>query len=172
MFLNTNYVLSNELTLRMQIKTSNISMLVKRLEEAEDFATAVKMGNCTFIDKTSINLPNYIKEGLKDTFTDMSHCLPYTFIKREFKINDKDIDNLKRTGLIIGEQIIANKRLMTFSDSFIEETRDCVIYPLYRTELQECLDQKAIDGYVDISNTRVLSWYKINPMSTLPSTGF
>ena len=102
MFLNKNYISSNELVEKMGIHIANISMLRNQLEYDDDIVTIVKKGGASFIKKNSMKLPSNIKEGIaKNTFTDISNKLPCPFVKSEYQVSEKE---LMKSGLVVAKE--------------------------------------------------------------------
>jgi len=172
MFLTSNFILSNELTSNMAIASSNISMMHKMLENKGITSDVIKLGNCLFIDKTSPNLPNNIRKGIYNyNYQDLTNVLPVSYMKKDFNISDADIKILISKGIIIDSFLLKGKKLVRFSDKFVNETKDCVFYMLSKTETLELYKNKTIDGYIELSN-QSLTWYNIKPCNSIYETSF
>lgn len=157
MFLHKNYILANELVQKMDIHIANISMLHKILEDTGNDSEIIKINNCTFINSDSIYLPQNIKKGiLGNKFTNMSNKLPCTFIKTEFNISEKE---LLKSGIVNGKVTVAGKQFYEFKDSFIQTIKGKVLYVLDKQDTMDCLKNDEIDGYIEMSKNKFLTWY-------------
>ena len=157
MFLNKNYISSNELVEKMGIHIANISMLRNSLEYDDDITTIVKKGGASFIKKNSYKLPSNIKEGIvNNEFTDISNKLPCPFVKSEYQVSEKE---LMKSGLVISKEKIAGKDFYVFSDDFVKKVRNKIVYTLNKEETMECFAKKQIDGYIQVSKNKFLTWY-------------
>jgi hypothetical protein len=164
MFLGKEYILGNEISEKLNIHIANISILAKLLEDTDDVK---QYGNCTFIKATSKNLPNNIKEGIRNhKFTDFTGILPLSYFLKEFELNAKQLEKSKITKEIFDmkfeskksktESNSIKKTFIKFTDEFINEVKGKVLYSLPKNELQENLQY--IDGHIEIG-TKVLVWY-------------
>ena len=116
-FLSKGYILSNELVQKMGIHIANISMLRQHFEEADDFASMIKMNNCTFINSKAVGLPRNIRSGVDDnTFTDVSNKLPCTFVRTEYDMTERE---LRKSNMITGKEKIAGKEFYVFVVFFL-----------------------------------------------------
>lgn len=157
MFLTKKYILANELVEKMQIKIANISILRKQFEDADDFVTVINMNNCNFIKSTSHKLPNNIQKGISDhKFTDFSNKLPCTWVHNEFSVNEKEWFD---SGIVIDKIVICKKKFYVFSDDFISKVNNCVPYVLNKAETEECLRKNQIDGSIQLSKNKFMTWY-------------
>jgi hypothetical protein len=157
MFLDKKYILANELVQKMGIHIANISMIAKSLEDYDD--VFVKMGNCTFINTESIELPNNLKEAIAaNDFTDMSDKIPVTFIKAEHNLS---VVTMKKSGIISEVTEIAGKKFYVFKKDFMEKTKDTILYVLDKEETSECAEKNYIDGYTQIGTNKFLTWYNV-----------
>lgn len=159
MFLSNDYILANELTKKMNIHIANISMLKQRLEDQNNETDMVKLNNCTFINKKSIFLPKNIREGIKkNIFTDISNKLPVTFVKSEYEITEREMNN---SGIIQGKKKIAGKDFYVFNNDFVEKVKNSIVYVLDKKETEECSKNGDINGFVKLSKNKFLTWYYI-----------
>ena len=155
MFLSKQYVLANELVQKMGIHIANISMLMNGVDEYSlDF---IKMNNCTFIKRNSHKLPNNIKVGLsKFEFTDVSNILPCTWVRNEYELSDKE---LMSSGVVKRKIKVAGKDFYEFTDEFVKKVGNKIGYTLNKEETMECFSRKQINGYVQMSKNKYLTWY-------------
>ena len=159
MFLNTNYILANELVKKMNIHIANISMLKQKIENSDNYDDMIKMNNCTFINKKSIYLPKNIRLGIaNNVFTDMSNKLPCTYVRSEYGISEKE---LFASGIIKEKIEVCNKDFYVFTDEFIEKTEGTVINILEADDAMECHKNGSIDGFVKLSKNKYITWYKV-----------
>lgn len=157
MFLNKKYILANELVQKMGIHIANISMLRNQFEDEDDYATIVKMNNCNFVKSGSPKLPRNISSGISNhTFTDMSNKLPCTFIRTEYEVTERE---LSKSGLIKGKVKVAGKEFYEFTEEFVQKVKNKIVYTLDKNETMECFSKGQIDGYVQVSNNKFLTWY-------------
>ena len=161
--------MASELTNHMNISSSNTSALMKKLHSIGDTTSAIKLGVSIFLDKTSINLPNNYKKGISEgiennIFTSMYNMLPYNYVMNEFNITDKEAKELINDDNIPEfqeELFVDGKRMIRFSDDFIQEVKDCVLYALGEEETKECYKNNSIDGYMQLSRNKYITWYKL-----------
>ncbi|WXB47921.1 hypothetical protein WCWAEYFT_CDS0219 [Vibrio phage VB_VaC_TDDLMA] len=161
MFLSSNYILGNELVQRMDINIANVSIMSKRFEEENDHTTVIKMNNCNFIKSDSPKLPQYIQKGIQDLslnkpFVDFSDKLPCTWFRSEFELSDKDCIN---SDIIKDKVKLFGKEFYVFEQSFIDAVKDRICYILDANETKECWNKKQIEGYVQISKKKYMTWY-------------
>ena len=163
MFLSKNYVLGSELVEKMGIHIANISIARKKLETQGNVTDIIKMGNCTFLNKDSIMLPNNLKVGLNTyQFTDISNMLPSSYIIKEFKLNKKILNNLiENHDSFIKEISISKKQLTVFTPEFIKNLENTIPYMLNEAETMECYNTGSIDDYIKLDNNKYLTWYDI-----------
>ncbi len=153
MFLNNKYISCNELVQKMNIHIANISILTKDLEDTNIFT---KLGNCVFVDKTSIDLPKNIRIGIaQNTFTDCTNILPLSYLIKELEITKAQIINLPFTSQLS----LAGKDFIKFEQSFIDKVQDKTTYVLSNKETEECLQEGNIEGSIKLSNSKNLTWY-------------
>jgi hypothetical protein len=159
MFLHEKYILGNELVQKMGIAIANISMMRKKFEHDDDLYSVQKMNNCTFINKRARNLPNYIKEGIRNnTFTDMSDKLPVTYVKSEFQATEIQFKN---AGIITGTVTISGKHFYVFSPDFVARVKNCVPYILNEAETNQARREGNIIDAIKLSNDRYFTWYAV-----------
>lgn len=155
MFLSKKYILANELVQEMGIHIANISMFTKNL--AEHDLTAIKMGNCTFLNSNSVTLPKNITTAvLLNSFTDMSDKLPCTWVKSEYELREKE---LFKSGLVIDKVTIANKHFYVFAPEYAKKFKYKVPYILTEKEKNYCYINNQIDGSIQLGKDRFFSWY-------------
>ena len=160
MFLTKNYVLSNELVQEMDIHIANISMLHKQLEGNENISAVIKMGQSTFIDRTSPDLPNNIKLGLRlRDYTDMSNKLPLSYFLKEMRLTRAKLKDILKNKYVLGIVTICEKEFIEFSHDFVQKTKECILYPLDTKETSECITDNSIDGYTKLTDNCFLTWY-------------
>lgn len=157
MFLENNYILSNELVQKMNIHIANISMLKQDLENNGNVEDIIKMNNCTFINKNSRYLPKNIRIGiLQNDFTDISDKLPCTYALEIFECNNKEIT----TSGIVKEKIsIAGKNFYVFTQKFIDTIQGKVVNVLDYDDTMDCYRDKQIDEYIRLSKNKFITWY-------------
>lgn len=156
MFLENNYILGNELAQKMNMHIANISMLAQSLENTNADDT-IKMNNCTFINAESINLPKNIKHGIwTNKFADMSNKLPCTYVRSEYNVTEKE---LFKSGIVEGKTEIAGKKFYVFKADFVEKVKGRVIYMLDKDDCESCVESNSIDGFIELSKNKFLSWY-------------
>ena len=159
MFLNENYVLSNELVGKMGIHIANISMTRKTLEDQDDLYSIRKMNNCTFINTRAKALPQYIRRGLDaHEFTPMWDKLPVTWVHAEFAVTERE---LLRAGIVLSRARIAGKNFYVFSPEFVRKMQGNIGYILSEAETQECTLTGDIDGFTQLSADKYFTWYKV-----------
>jgi hypothetical protein len=157
MFLDKKYILANELVQKMGIHIANVSMLRKSFEHNDDYYSIRKMNNCSFVSAKAYNLPNNIKQGIKDhKFTDVSNKLPCTYFKSEFNVTERE---LTKSGIVLGKMTIAGKKFYVFSNEFVQNLHDKVGYILDAKENEKCLKDSSIDGSVQLSRNKFFAWY-------------
>jgi hypothetical protein len=162
MFLNSNYVMASELTQKMDINISNISMIHKKFKDEENYSSIVKMGSSLFIDKTA-ELPKYIRLGIdKYDFTDISCMLPSGYVQSEFNLVPKEITKLIQDCTVsefVGSCRITDKLMIQFSKEFVEKIKDYVVYPLNYNDTIECLINGDIKDCIELTKNKYLTWY-------------
>ena len=157
MFLSSNYILANELVEKMGIHIANISMLRQKFEDGDDFSTIKKLNNCSFINTKSHKLPNNITVGiLTNTFTDISDKLPCTFVKSEYLVSERELFN---SGVAVEKIKIAGKDFYTFDSNFVSKVNRKIVYTLNKAETMECFERNQIDGFIQVSKNKFLTWY-------------
>lgn len=157
MFLQSKYILANELVQKMDIHIANISMLAKTYEDQDDFATMVKMNNCTFIDTKANKLPANIKVGIsKYEYTDMTNKLPCTWVRTEYGITEKELFN---TGMVTEKVKIAGKEFYIFADEFVQKMKGKIGYVLDESETNYCLEKNQIACATKLSKNKYFTWY-------------
>lgn len=157
MFLKKNYILANELVQKMDIHIANISMLRQQYEDQDDMTTMIKMNNCTMIKSNSHKLPNNIKMGIAaNEFTDMSNKLPCTFVRTEYEVTERELLN---GGVIKGKIKIAGKDFYEFTEEFVKTVKNKIVYTLDKAECMECHSKGQIEGYIQVSKNKFLTWY-------------
>jgi hypothetical protein len=157
MFLNQNYILANELIQKMDINIANISVLVSHYEDCDDYTTMYKMNNCTMINTASHKLPKNLREAIAaNKFTDITNKLPCTFVKSEYEFTEKELTESK---IVIDKIEIAGKKFFVFDRDFVEKVKNKIVYALNATETMECFRKKQIEGYIQVSKNKYLTWY-------------
>ena len=157
MFLDSKYILANELTNKMDIHVANISMMRSVFEDNNDFYSMPKKNNCTFINTKANNLPNNIKIGiLTNSFTDMSDKLPCTYVRTEYGMTQKEME---KADMIIGKVKISGKDFYQFKPEFVKKMKRKIGYILEEHEAIDCFNKDQIDGYVKLSKNKYFSWY-------------
>ena len=157
MFLNKSYILANELVDQMDINIANISILRNHFENEDDFTTIVKMKNCNFIKKDSTKLPANIKKGIAQyQFTEMYNKLPCSWVNEEFPISDT---KWIKSGIVKEKITIKGKQFYVFSDEFITTTHKKIVYMLNKEETEKCTQLNQIEGSIQISNDKFITWY-------------
>lgn len=159
MFLGKNYILANELVQKMGIHIANISMLRQQYEDENDMSTMIKMNNCTMVKTNSHKFPNNIKMGIAaNEFTDMSNKLPCTFVREEYEITEKE---LFKGGIIKGKVKVAGKDFYEFTEEFVKTTKNKIVYCLDESDTMACMAKGQIDGYIQVSKNKYVTWYGI-----------
>jgi hypothetical protein len=157
MFLNKNYVLSNELVQKMDINIANISMLAKKYREYSNYGAIIKMNNTSFINSRDQTLPKNIKDGLNmHKCTDMSDKLLCGWLKSEYELTGDDLVN---TNIIIDKITVSKKDFYVFSPEFVGKMRNKMGYVLGKGEAIYCYNTNKIDGYTKIDDSRYFAWY-------------
>jgi len=157
MFLDSNYVLGNELVQKMDIHIANVSMVARNLEKVGNYEDIVKLGNCTFINKKSLFLPKNIVRGIiTNDFTPMYNKLPCTYVHQEFQTSQAKLLN---SNFIKGIVEVSGKKFYEFEDKFIEDIHEKVLNILDREDALDCFDNGDILGYVELSKNKFLTWY-------------
>jgi hypothetical protein len=163
MFLSKDYFLANELFDRAKIHIANSSMLAKQLEEDGVKNAVIRMGNCTFFNKNTLELPNNIREYIiqfKDmkTFEDK---IPLTFLKTELDdIGYKAFKNgLKINGFELKEENIANKTFVVFPKELVKILNNKTWYILNEKDYNDCSKNGDIDGGYRLKKDKYLVWY-------------
>ena len=157
MFLQSKYILANELVQKMDIHIANISMLRKHFEDLGDEVTMIKKGNCTFINTKSVELPNNIQVGiLTNEFTDMTDKLPCTWVKNEYEMTERE---LFKSGLVIDKQKIAGKDFYVFAPEYAKKLKWKIPYILNKEETDMCFAKGQIDGFVQLGKNKFFTWY-------------
>jgi hypothetical protein len=156
MFLNTKYVLANEVVQKMGIHIANISMLAKEFED-NDYGHVVKMNNCTFINSKSNQLPHNILVGiLANDYTDMSDKLPCTWVRTEYGMTEKE---MLKADIIFGKVKIAGKDFYHFKPEFVKTMKKKIGYVLDAEETKYCTEKGQILGSVQLSKNKFFTWY-------------
>ncbi len=157
MFIKENYILGNELAQISNFNIANISMFVKKLHEEENFEDVKQLGNCTFINKNYSKLPKYLIKNTNKC-TDISNKLPVSFLKKEFSLQ-KDVIIKALKQYITRECTIAGKEFIEFNSEFVSKFKNKIYYVLGRNEMQEALQDKTIDGFIELQRNKFLVWY-------------
>jgi hypothetical protein len=157
MILTKNYVLVNEIANQHKVKISNFSPLGndERLIESE---AVVKSSGTMVIDRTSNDLPQYIKDLVLNTnHTDLSGLFIMNELKDEFYLTSSQIDKI---GLVID---IEKKKFVRINDDFnyIFENPKLVIYPIDKSEIGDASMKDIIDKkqFKQIDKNTFLTWY-------------
>lgn len=159
MFLSKNYILVNELSKKMGITHANFSILKAKLEDEGDEHTFIKYGNALFIDKTSSNIPKNIKECIamyENELTNFEKMLPVTYIKSEYGVSERE---LKNAGIIEGVVVIEGKKFFKFTDEFVKNMKNKILYVLNEQETNECYKKGQIEGFIKLNKDKYLTWY-------------
>lgn len=157
MFLDSKYILANELTDKMNIHVANISMMRQVFENNNDFYSMPKKNNCTFINTKAHALPNNIQVGiLANEFTDVSDKLPCTYVRTEYGMTEKE---MKKADMIIGKVKVAGKDFYQFKPEFVAKMKRKIGYILDEKETMECYRAGTIDGYTQLSKNKYFTWY-------------
>lgn len=156
MFLESKYILANELIEKMNIHIANISMLAKDFEDS-DCGTIVKMNNCTFINTKSRHLPHNIMVGaIANEFTDMSDKLPCTWVRDEYPMTEKEMYN---SGIVVDKVKIAGKQFYVFDKEFVQKMKRKIGYVLDAEETKYCTEKGQIEGSIQLSKNKFFTWY-------------
>lgn len=157
MFLNKNYILANELVEKMNIQIGNISIYRQKLEDENDLTTIIKMNNCNFIKSNSNKLPQTLKKCISsNTFTDFTNKLPRRWLETEFNVSKREWFNSK---IVIEEVKLYRKDFYVFSDDFINKVKNRIVYVLDKEETQICYQKSQIEGFIQLSNNKFMTWY-------------
>jgi len=157
MFLGKEYILANELVQKMGIHIANISMLSQEFEDKGNSKDIKKMNSCNFINTKSIDLPNNIQQGIiKYDFTSLENKVLATYFRNEFGISDKEIMN---SSIIEGKEKIAGKDFYVFKQEFVDNTKGKILYTLDKLDTSDCIETGCIDGWVQMSKNKYLTWY-------------
>lgn len=164
MFLNSNYVLANEIVQNAGIHIANISNMIKQLENTnEREGVVVKYGNCTFINKTAKNLPNNLKEYIEYpgwTLTDFANKLPVTYLQSELGVSyDLLKESFGENGYDLGETEVAGKKFVVFPESFKKKMEGMTLYVLNEDDYHSCLENDDIQGGFALNAKKYLTWY-------------
>jgi len=158
-FLTKDYVLANELVQNMGINIANISNLIKEFEQLDYYGDIIKMNNCTFLKKISDRFPGNIKNGLrKYEFTDMSNKLPCRYVQTEYRLSDKNLEN---SGILLEKRKICGKQFYIFTNDFVKRVKNKIGYTLNKTETNTAIKNGDIDGSLQISKNKFLTWYSL-----------
>lgn len=161
-FLTNDFILGNELAEKGNFCVGNISMVKNKLDDKGLTNDIIKMNNCTFVKKNSVNVPLYFKNVMSSNeFTDLTNLLPITYFMEEYRILHTDIKKLKELKFIIEELQISSKMFFRFSDEFVKICENSVMYTLSKKETMECLRTTTIDKYIQLSKNKYLTWYKV-----------
>lgn len=156
MFLQSKYILANELVNKMNIHIANISMLAKEFEDS-DCGTFVKKNNCTFINTKSRHLPHNILVGtIANEFTDMSNKLPCTYVREEYPMTEKE---MFKSGIVTDKIKVAGKQFYVFSDDFVKTMKNKIGYVLDASETEYCTANGQILGSIQLSKNKFFTWY-------------
>jgi hypothetical protein len=157
MFLNKNYILANELIQKMNINIANISVIVNHYEDGNDFTTMFRMNNCTMINSASQKLPKNLRDAIAvNEFTDITNKLPCTFVRSEYEFTEKE---LIESNIVIDKIEISGKKFYVFDRDFVEKVKNKIVYALDASETMECFRKKQIEGYIQVSKNKYLTWY-------------
>lgn len=156
MFLDKRYVLGNELAEIGNFHIANISMIVKKFHDNDNYSDAKNLGNCTFINSDA-ELPKHIIKLLHKC-TPMNNKLPMTYLTKELKLN-KDKILLALKDYITSTERIGGKEFVVFTDEFVQIFKDKVHYVLNKSETDEALKNDYIDGFIQLSRNNFLVWY-------------
>lgn len=164
MFLSKNYILSNEIVQKAGIHIANISMSIKTLEDSDTKSgLAVKLGNCTFLNKQAKNLPTYIKNYMDNpewSFEDFSDKLPVTYVASEFGVPANKIEEaFKKSNYLESVETIAGKKFFKFTKEFRDLMEDKTWYILSKEEAEDCLKNGEIDGFTPLYKEKYFTWY-------------
>jgi hypothetical protein len=159
MFLSKDYVLANELVQKMEINIANISKLIKDFEYNNFYGDIIKMNNCAFLKKTSHRFPKFIKDGLNNfNFTDISNGLPCRFVQSEYSITERE---LSKSEIFLEKKKIAKKEFYIFKDDFVQKLKGKIAYTLNKEETEKCHQNGDIQGYIQLSKNKFLTWYSL-----------
>jgi hypothetical protein len=164
MFLDKSYILSLELAEHMGIRPGNFSQMHKNFAHRGLTPDSKKVGNCIFINKNSVMLPNNVYNGIiahNDKLTDFSKMLPLDYFVKEFGVTKSQVLNLIGNEYFVDTHVICNKTFIEFSDCFIDTLKDTVVYTLSEKEKDECLENGDIDGSIELAKDKHLTWYKV-----------
>jgi len=156
MFLNSKYILANELVAKMNIHIANISMFAKQFEDS-DCGTIIKRNNCTFINSKSRYLPHNLEVGIiVNEFTDMSNKLPCTYVREEYPMTEKE---MFKSGIVTEKTTICGKQFYVFSDEFVKTMKNKIGYILDAKETKDCTANDQILGSIQLSKNKFFTWY-------------
>jgi hypothetical protein len=156
MFLDKKYVLANELIEKMGINIANISTYYGQLKHLNN-CPIIKLNSVSFINKNSGLLPNKMKKTLEENkFTDMSNKLPCVYVNDYYGLSKVE---LEKSGIIIEEVEILEKRFYIFTEEFVKKLKNKVPYVLNEEETISCYKRRQIDGYIELKTNKFLTWY-------------
>ena len=159
MLLNNDYVLSDEVVNKVKCTRSLISNIIRHLEDSGDMSSVIKMGQFTFLKRSSDKFTKKINETLQDDdYTDMYNKLPKPYFDREYNIKESE---LLKTDIIKGTTKICGKKFYVFNDWFINKMKKKVMYILDDAETNSCTINKQIDGHIKLSKNKNLTWYSL-----------
>lgn len=161
MFLTNQYIFSDEYIDKTKMHRANISMARNTAEAKDCFDTIKKMGRYSFIDVNSPLLPAYVTKHIKHhNFTNMENLLPLSYVKKEFKVSDEDLDRLiNQTAEFKGYKNLAGTQFVEFDQEFVSSLKYCVPYVLTKKDLDSCINSHVIDGYITLNKNSYLAWY-------------
>lgn len=157
MFLSENYILANELVSKMNVNIANVSMIRQKFEDENDLTTIIKMNSCNFIKSNSSKLPQTFQRSINsNTFTDFTNKLPCTWLKEEFNVTEREWFNSK---IVTDKVKLYGKEFYVFSEDFIKKVKNRILYVLDKEETQKCYQNNQIEGYIQLSNNKFMTWY-------------
>lgn len=161
MFLDKDYIFSDEYIDKTKMHRANISMARNSAESQDCFDTIKKIGRYSFIDVNSPLLPTYVTQHINHhSFTNMENLLPLPYVKKEFKVTDEDLDRLiKQTQEFKGYKTLVNTKFVEFDQEFVSSLKYCVPYVLSKKDLDSCINSHVIDGYITLNKNSYMAWY-------------
>lgn len=149
--LNNNHILANELVQKMGIHIANASMI--------NSPNVLKLGNCNFIEKNDNHLPKNMRKFIRensDTFTNLENLLPATYARDELGVSQK---HLLSSEIVTDVVEIANKDFYKFNETFVKRVRKKILNVLDKDEFKECLSEKLITDYIELTKNKYLTMY-------------
>jgi hypothetical protein len=146
-------------------------MLLKKFRETNN-NSIIKLGNSTFIDKTSVDLPLNIRNAISEhKFTSVNNMIPLAFFMSDLNLYMFEVNELLKTNYFKKIIKIENKKMLVLNDEYAKEMRKSQWYILNNDDLLSCIENDEISNYIKIKN-KYLVWYNTEPYSSQINTNF